>query len=234
MTPPSAPEHAHEQHFRWRGREVARIEGLCDGVFAFAVTLLVVSLEVPRTYDDLMHAMRGFVGFALSFAILFQLWHSHHRFFRRYGLQDVTTHALSGALLFVVLFFTYPLKFLFAMLQAEVLGEKVGLSSLAQARGLMLVYGAGFVAVFGVMLLLHVHAWRVREMLELDGHEQVLTLQSMRANLAMVIVGLVSIAIAAAGRIELAGWIYFACPPLQIVNGYYTNWRHKQLDAATA
>ena len=35
--------------FRWRGNEISRIEGLSDAVFAFAVTLLVVSLEVPKT-----------------------------------------------------------------------------------------------------------------------------------------------------------------------------------------
>ena len=35
-----------DQAFRWRGGEVSRLEGLSDAVFAFAVTLLVVSLEV--------------------------------------------------------------------------------------------------------------------------------------------------------------------------------------------
>ncbi len=35
--------------FRWCSHEISRIEGLSDAVFAFAVTLLVVSLEVPRT-----------------------------------------------------------------------------------------------------------------------------------------------------------------------------------------
>ena len=41
----------YEPGFRWRGSEIARIEGLSDAVFAFAVTLLVVSLEVPKTFQ---------------------------------------------------------------------------------------------------------------------------------------------------------------------------------------
>ena len=47
---------AHPSH----RREVSRIEGFSDAVFAFAVTLLVVSLEVPHTFDDLWIAMRQF------------------------------------------------------------------------------------------------------------------------------------------------------------------------------
>jgi hypothetical protein len=40
--------------FRWRGGEISRIEGFSDAVFAFAVTLLVVSLEVPETFSELL------------------------------------------------------------------------------------------------------------------------------------------------------------------------------------
>jgi len=50
--------------FRWRSHEISRIEGLSDAVFAFAVTLLVVSLEVPKTFNELASAMRGFGAFA--------------------------------------------------------------------------------------------------------------------------------------------------------------------------
>src|ERR1043166_3748070 len=99
--------------FRWRSHEISRIEGLSDAVFAFAVTLLVVSLEVPKTFADLMTAMRGFGVFAICFTLLFVVWFNQYKFFRRYGLTDNFTVVLNGLLLFVVLFYVYPLKFVF-------------------------------------------------------------------------------------------------------------------------
>src|SRR5947207_1768607 len=85
--------------FEWRSHEISRIEGLCDAVFAFAVTLLVVSLEVPRTFAELTEALHGFVPFAICFAMLFQIWYGQFLWFRRYGLQDAATVLLNGVLL---------------------------------------------------------------------------------------------------------------------------------------
>src|SRR5712664_2843392 len=102
--------------FRWRSHEISRTEGLSDAVFGFAITLLVVSLEVPKTFGELMQTMRGLGAFAISFALLFMIWFNQYKFFRRYGLQDNLTVCLNGALLFVVLFYVYPLKFLFSYL----------------------------------------------------------------------------------------------------------------------
>src|SRR5438045_9268511 len=89
--------------FRWRTHEISRIEGLSDAVFAFAVTLLVVSLEVPKTFAELMSAVRGFGAFAICFTLLFIVWYNQYKFFRRYGLQDKIAILLNAALLFVVL-----------------------------------------------------------------------------------------------------------------------------------
>ena len=104
------------------GREVSRIEGFSDAVFAFAVTLLVVSLEVPHTFDELWLAMRQFFAFAICFALLFQVWWRHFNFFRRYGLEDAPTIVLTGILLFVVLFYVYPLKFVFTLVVDQIIG----------------------------------------------------------------------------------------------------------------
>src|SRR4051795_9617123 len=105
-----------EAGFRWRGGEIARVEGLSDAVFGFAVTLLVVSLEVPKTFNELAELMRGFIPFGICFFLLMQVWHEQYRYFRRYNLQDTTSTVLNALLLFVVLFYVYPLKFLFGFL----------------------------------------------------------------------------------------------------------------------
>src|SRR5271168_2071703 len=77
--------------FRMRGEQVTRVEAVSDVVFGFALTLLVVSLQAPRTYSDLIDVMRGFPAFALTFAALMTVWAGHYYFFRHYGLEDTAT-----------------------------------------------------------------------------------------------------------------------------------------------
>src|SRR4051794_10379565 len=108
--------------FRWRSREISRLEGLSDAVFGFAITLLIVALEVPKTSGELLETMRGFAAFALTFGVLYSLWYRQFMFFRRYGLEDPPTVALTGALLFVVLFFVFPLKFFIGTMMGRLMG----------------------------------------------------------------------------------------------------------------
>jgi hypothetical protein len=53
MLPQKMMSHHRDDGFRWRGTEITRIEGLSDAVFAFAVTLPIVSLEVPKPSTSL-------------------------------------------------------------------------------------------------------------------------------------------------------------------------------------
>ena len=80
----------------WPKREVLRLEGFSDAVFAFALTLLVVSLETPRTFDDLLATLKGAPAFAVCFALFWIIWKEHHRFFQRYGLDDTRIIVLNA------------------------------------------------------------------------------------------------------------------------------------------
>ena len=204
--------------FRWRGAEVARIEGLSDAVFGFAVTLLVVSLEVPRTFDELMALMSGFLPFAICFAILMQLWRQQFLFFRRYNLQDNGSLILNCVLLFVVLFYVYPLKFLFTLLIRAWTGAGIvirlpngALEPMArpeQIPMLMAVFSAGYIAVSLVFLLLFLRALNRRYQLELNPLEVFDTRVSMGSSVINLVVGSVSMVAALQGRGDLAGMFY--------------------------
>jgi len=224
--------------FRWRGGDISRLEGLADAVFAFAVTLLVVSLEVPETFDELLHVLRGFFAFAVCFAILFWVWFDHYRFFRRYGLADGYTTTLTGVLLFIVLFYVYPMKFLFTMLFDQLLGDaRAGAIEPGQVPLLMLVYGAGFIAVQLVFILLYLRAWQLADALELTAYERLTTRSEMQGFAINVAIGLTSIAIVAVGGPDAAFWsgmAYVLIMPLQIVNGRMMGGRIRQTSATSA
>jgi len=106
---------------RKRG-EMSRLEAFFDAVFAFALTLLVVSLEVPHSYDELLATLHNFLAFAITFAALVWIWWQHYVFFHGYGLNDAVMVTLNAALLFVVLLYVYPLKFLCQYLVDHLLG----------------------------------------------------------------------------------------------------------------
>ena len=235
--------------FRWRSHEISRIEGLSDAVFAFAVTLLVVSLEVPKTFAELMHAMRGFGAFAICFTLLFVVWFNQYKFFRRYGLTDNLTIVINGALLFVVLFYVYPLKFLFTFLVDRFTGGhgevrlpngtvEAMIETPDQLATLMIIFGVGYIAVFGVFALLYWHAYRKRAQLELNELETFDTRTDIRESLLNVGIGVVSLAFAVFGGgrfAAISGMTYMLTPIVMTLHGTLNGRRRRKLEAlATA
>lgn len=199
--------------FRLRGQELSRVEALSDVVFGFALTLLGVSAEVPKTFDQLLVIMREFPAFAICFAILISLWHDHYRFFRRYGLQDRRTIFLNGLLLFIVILYVYPLKFLFSLLvtlsttTGEPMarmpdGKLVSMITFGQAEWITFIYGLGVAAVYAVLALLYAHAFRLRDMLHLNPLEAFETRERIIGNLLRSGLGLT----AAVGAVALGGY----------------------------
>lgn len=157
-----------------RGKEVTRLEAFSDTVFGFALTLLVVSLDVPRTFGDLTNAMRGFPAFAICFLFLALIWNGHYKFCRRYGLDDGKCRFLTCLMLFVVLFYVYPLKFLFSLsINNMFFASAAPAVSMTKSEfaSLMMIYGLGFAAVYFALILLYLHAWKLRETLELTRFE---------------------------------------------------------------
>ena len=207
----------------WPKREVTRLEGFSDAVFAFALTLLVVSLEVPKTFDELVVTLRGAAAFAVCFALFWLIWKEHHRFFGRYGLADGKTSFLNAVLLFGVLLYVYPLKFLFTIMLGPLLGAvrdpSIDPIRPEQVRPLMVIYSSGYAALWAVFALMYRHAYAQRHALHLDGRQTFETRAQGGAMVAHMCIGLLSVLIALLAPSQLAGsaagLTYFLVGPAQ-------------------
>jgi len=184
--------------FRVRGKDISRVEGLSDAVFGFAITLLAISLEVPKTSAEVLHALRGVGSFAITFLMLFSMWRTQFMFFRRYGIEDRKVVWLTGVLLFVLLVFIYPLKFVMGTM-FETLLKHAGFPDPLFHRHevfpdsdvppLFAAFGFGFAAVFSVFSLMYRHAYALRETLQLDDVEVFDTLEVIGATTKASFVG---------------------------------------------
>lgn len=95
----------------------ARLEAFCDGVFAIALTLLIIDIKIAasegiRTTRELWLALRhlgpSIFAFVLSFAIILITWVNHHRFFRWVNQSSGTFDYANGFLLLTVVVMPFP------------------------------------------------------------------------------------------------------------------------------
>jgi uncharacterized membrane protein len=206
----------------WRTDSPSRIEGFSDAVFGFALTLLVVSLEVPRTLDELMVVVRGFLPFAATFATIAWLWYEHYVFFRRFAPEDRVTIALNCTLLFMVLFYVYPLKFLFTLVVNMLLGLPsfdAAYSREGDGARLMIVYGLGFVIVFVTFALMYVNVLTRRVKMRLTAIEVFDAKVGIIYHLGTAGVGLLSLAIVLIGGEDVAAYSGISYALIGVVHG---------------
>ena len=225
--------------FRQRGTEMTRIETFTDAAFAFALTLLVISIDkVPSSYGEMKVALLRAPGFAVSAALMMCFWYGHHIWSRRYGLDDGPTIVLSTAMVCTMLVYVYPLKAIASGMLAWISGgdlpAHVRLESSHELYGMFALYAAGFIAMSTLIAMLYVHALRRRAALSLNVLEVFDTYTSLILWAVMAAVGLVSLVLAL--FTDPISWVppgttWFTLPIIMPMVRLYRGRRRRQLGA---
>ena len=221
----------HHPQFRLRGHEIHRVEALSDAVFAFSVSLLVVSLEVPQTFDELKVILKGAIPFFATVAMIFLFWYQQYKFFRYYGLHDRLIIFLNLAYLAVILFYIYPLKFLFSLLLFSWTGLNLfphaldnGFIIIRQSEfpQLVILFSIGYCAIWLLVYFMYKRVFHFRNKLALNQYEVLYTKREMSGAICNAAIGLAAILPALAGWSLVAGLCYLSIPVVMTLNdGYY-------------
>lgn len=187
--------------FRLRGQQVTRLETFVDAAFAFAVTLLVVSFDaMPDSFSELYDALRRLPAFLAGFAILALFWSAHHRFSRRFGLEDGMVVFLSMAMVAATLFYIYPLRMVMSagmnIFTAGWAPSEYVVNSFMEFRLIFVIYGVGFAVLAGLALWLNWHALRQADALHLDAAERAIARAEIVSQMILMGTALLSITIA--------------------------------------
>jgi uncharacterized membrane protein len=89
-----------------------RLEAFSDGVFAIAITLLVLTIPQPNNYRHLGDALTdqwpAYAAYLVSFAVIGIMWLNHHTIFTHFDQVDRKLIYLNLALLATIVFVPYP------------------------------------------------------------------------------------------------------------------------------
>jgi uncharacterized membrane protein len=109
-------------------KETGRVEAFSDGVFAIAITLLILEIRVPEVHEDVTNAhllwellwlWPSFLAFLGSFSAILIMWVNHHGLFRLVRRVDTRFLFTNGLLLLLVTFVPFPTAFLARYLNQE-------------------------------------------------------------------------------------------------------------------
>ncbi len=219
-----------------RGSEVTRMEAFVDAAFAFAVTLLVISLDaVPSSFPELVVALKGIPAFAASFALITMFWWAHAVWSRRYGLQDGISVLLSLVLVFLVLVYVYPLRMLFSSFFGW--ASQGWFPSTLQLRGIsdllwmFIVYAIAWSTLGLVIVALYRHAWALRDSLQLTYEERIELRGDIASHSMIPLTGLLSLMLIGLAVLAgvpqfgaLSGFVY----SLMSLSGVVNSWARRR------
>jgi len=221
-----------ENGFRMRGLEMTRLEVFIDAAFAFAVTMLVISFDnIPRSYDEVILAIKSIPAFIVAVAQLVWIWHVHNMWSRRFGLDTAYTVFISAALLIVVLIYVYPMRIMaggmFAWFTSDYLPSNFAPISMDELRDMFIFLGLGFVALSLVFVQMYRYAARLKVELLLNQAEyfESQTLAIMWSGAAAI--GLISVVLAITLPSQLVPYSGFAFSLLGAWFPLTRSWRNK-------
>ncbi len=207
---------------------MSRTEVFVDAAFAFAITMLVISVdEIPSSYAELVVALKATPAFLASFALLMLFWLGHKTWSSRFGLEDDRLCVfLSLALVFVVMVYLYPLRVLmstmFAWISGGWLPAGFALDDPRDLLGIFQIYGIGFFLLAGSLSALYWRALALASRLVLSPYERHVSLAEAVIWAILAVTGLASALWAAVlpPRVAIfAGFVYFTLFPSTFLAG---------------
>ena len=92
--------------------DTSRLETFADGVFAIAITLLVLGIRIPAASEDLAKSLAAqwpsFFAYIVSFLTIGIMWVQHHRLFTAIGRSNSTFAMINVIFLMFIAFVPYP------------------------------------------------------------------------------------------------------------------------------
>jgi hypothetical protein len=136
----------------------------------------VISFDsIPRSYEEVMLAIKSIPAFIIAVAQLVWIWHTHNMWSRRFGLDTTYTVFISTTLLIVVLIYIYPMRIMaggmFAWLTNDYLPSNFELITLDQLRDMFIFLGIGFIALCLVFVVMYRYAAQLKVELLLNEYE---------------------------------------------------------------
>ncbi len=140
----------------------ARLEALCDGVFAIAMTLLIIDVRLPSTeniattselWRALQHLTPSVFAFVLSFGVILITWVNHHATMKLVNESSASFIYANGFLLLTVVIVPFP-----TVLLGEFLGTDHAAPAVVVYNVVLVLQAVGWVLVTGTALRNHLTA----------------------------------------------------------------------------
>ncbi len=196
--------------------ETTRVEAFSDGVFAIAMTLLILNVRIPpagsgELSTELLKQWPTYISFLVSFTFIGIMWINHHRLFTHIARSDDVLLILNALLLLGVVVVPFP---------TAVLAMHLGQSD---QRAALVLYNGTYVFIAIVFNLLWRYASSAKRHLlgkEVDptSVERITTQYAFGPVLYLVCLGLSWVSAAASLALNFGLACFFALPPNRVIS----------------